>query len=104
MTAVVQGLHIYPERVQQNMQITRGLIFSQVVLLALTAAGLERDSAYESVQRNAMKTWAGEGTFGELLAADPEVTAVLSPQQIDACFDPARMLEHVDHVFARVFE
>ena len=104
MTAVVQGLHIYPERMEQNMQITRGLIFSQVVLLALTAAGLERDSAYESVQRNAMKTWAGEGTFGDLLAADPEVTAVLSPQQIDACFDPARMLEHVDHVFARVFE
>ena len=104
MTAVVQGLHIYPERMQQNMQITRGLIFSQVVLLALTAAGLERDSAYDSVQRNAMKTWAGEGTFRDLLAVDPEVTAVLSPQQIDACFDPARMLEHVDHVFARVFE
>jgi len=104
MIRVLRGLLVYPERMQQNMQITRGLIFSQAVLLALTAAGLSREEAYDIVQRNAMKTWAGEDGFRELLARDPELTRVLSAAELDACFDPQRLLRHVDVIFERVFE
>ena len=70
MTSVLGGLHVYPERMQQNMQITRGLVFSQKVLLALTESGMARDDAFDIVQRNAMQTWAGDGAFKDLLAAD----------------------------------
>jgi adenylosuccinate lyase len=103
MTPILDGLLVYPERMQQNMGITRGLIFSQAVLLALTEAGLDRDAAYVLVQRNAMKTWAGEGAFRDLLEADAEVTAALDPDRLAACFDPVHMLRHVDDVYERVF-
>jgi adenylosuccinate lyase len=103
-TRILDGLLVYPERMQHNMQLTRGLIFSQAVLLALTEAGMSRDAAYDIVQRNSMKTWAGEGSFRELLAKDEELTQVLSTEQLDACFDPDRFLEHVDRIYARAFE
>jgi adenylosuccinate lyase len=103
MTRVLDGLHVYPERMLENMQITRGLIFSQKVLLALTAGGLSREAAYDIVQRNAMRCWAGEGTFRELLGNDRELTAVLAPETLEACFDPAGMLGEVDAIFERVF-
>jgi adenylosuccinate lyase len=104
VTSIVDGLLVYPERMQQNMQITRGLVFSQAVLLALTGAGLTREEAYAIVQRNAMRTWAGEASFKELLSADAELTAVLDREQLDACFDPARFLVEVDKIYRRVFE
>jgi adenylosuccinate lyase len=104
MTSILDGLLVYPERMQQNMAITRGLVYSQAVLLALTGAGLSRDEAYAIVQRNAMRTWAGEGTFRELLEQDAELTAALAKEQLDACFDPARFLGEVDTIFRRVFE
>jgi len=104
MTRIVDGLHVYPERMKQNMGITRGLIYSQAVLLALTGAGLGRDEAYDIVQRNAMRTWAGEGEFRELLSADEALTAVLDPQQLGACFAPERFLRHVDEIYRRVFD
>jgi adenylosuccinate lyase len=103
-TRILDGLLVYPERMQHNMQLTRGLIFSQAVLLALTEAGMSRDAAYDIVQRNSMKTWAGEGSFRELLAKDEELTQVLSAEQLDACFDPDRFLVHVDRIYARTFE
>jgi adenylosuccinate lyase len=102
MTKVVDGLHVYPERMRQNMAITRGLIFSQAVLLALTAAGMTRENAYKVVQRNAMRTWAGEGEFLELLSVDDQVTGTLTPDALEACFDSKRFLEHVDTIFDRV--
>ena len=101
ITRVLDGLLVYPERMKQNMEITRGLIYSQAVLLVLTESGMERDAAYAIVQRNAMKTWAGEGTFREILGADPELTAVLSPEALAAAFDPARFLKHLDHILER---
>jgi adenylosuccinate lyase len=104
MTRIVDGLHVYPERMKQNMGITRGLIYSQAVLLALTEAGLGRDEAYDIVQRNAMRTWGGEGEFRELLSADEALTAVLDPQQRGACFAPERFLHHVDEIYRRVFD
>jgi len=104
ITRILDGLLVYPERMQQNLAITRGLIYSQAVLLALTSAGLERDAAYVIVQRSAMRTWAGEGDFRTLLAADDELTGVLDAAQLDGCFDPDRFLSHVDEIFRRVFD
>jgi adenylosuccinate lyase len=104
MTRVLDGLLVYPERMQQNMTITRGLIYSQAVLLALTAKGLTRETAYDIVQRNAMRTWAGEGDFQDLLAADAELGRALSSDELAACFDPQRLLRHVDDVYDRVLE
>ena len=103
MTGVVDRLHVYPERMRQNMEITRGLIFSQTVLLALTKAGMTRDDAYEVVQDNAMRTWGGEADFKDLLLADPKVLETLGADGVEACFDPQRLLRHVDTIFDRVF-
>ncbi|MBD3866614.1 MAG: adenylosuccinate lyase [Acidobacteria bacterium] len=104
MTRILDGLHIYPERMLQNMNITRGLIFSQKVLLALTESGMSREAAYDIVQRNAMKTWAGQDMFRDLLAADPDFTAAIPPERVSEIFDPAGFLSHVDTIYKRVFE
>ena len=103
LTGILDGLHVYPERMIENMNRMKGLIFSQTVLLALARAGLTREQAYAAVQRNAMRVWAGEGGFRELLGQDPEVAAALAPSELDACFDAERTLRHVDAIFERVF-
>jgi adenylosuccinate lyase len=72
--------------------------------LALAAAGLKREKAYDIVQRNAMKVWAGEGSFHDLLAADPEAQAALPSEKLAACFDAAATLKHVDAIYARRFK
>ena len=87
---VVEGLVVYPERMLQNMQQSRGLFFSEGVMLALVEKGLARQAAYELVQRNAMQAFAGNGEFQALLEADPDVRARLSPSELAGCFD----LEH----------
>lgn len=104
MTAILDGLLVCPERMAENMNRTRGLVFSQAVLLALSSAGLPREAAYAIVQRSAMRAWAGESSFWELLAADPELAAALTPAELAACFDASRSLRHVDAIYARVFE
>ncbi len=103
MTRVLDGLLVYPEQMQANLERTRGLIFSQAVLLELTAAGLSREDAYAIVQRNAMRTWAGEGAFRDLLAADAELARAMDGERLAACFDPQRLLLHVDSIYERVF-
>ena len=103
MTRILDGLVVDAPRMRQNLELTNGLIYSQAVLLALTEAGLAREQAYALVQRQAMRTWAGEGEFHDLLAADPEVAGVLGAAGLAACFDPARFLRHVDALFERVF-
>jgi adenylosuccinate lyase len=103
MTAILDGLLVYPERMLRNMEITNGLIYSQAVLLALTRAGMVREQAYDVIQRNAMRTWAGEGSFKELLAADDELTVLLSADDLNSCFNPSAFLKHVDLIFERVF-
>lgn len=104
MTSILDGLLVYPERMAENMARMRGLVFSQAVLLALAGAGLSREQAYEIVQRNSMKVWAGEGGLRDLLAADPDVKKALTGEQLSACFDPQRILRHLDAIFARAFE
>ena len=104
MTRILADLHVYPERMQKNMETTRGLIFSQNVLLALTGAGLSREAAYDIVQRHAMATWAGTGQFREALENDPAVADVLDGAALDRCFDPGDLLHNVRVIYDRVFE
>jgi adenylosuccinate lyase len=103
LAGVVEKLLVYPEAMARNLDQLGGLIHSQRVLLALTQAGVSREAAYRIVQDKAMAVWAGEGDFPALLKADPEVAARLSHEALEACFDMAEYLKHVDTIFARVF-
>ncbi len=105
LTGVVEKLLIYPERMQKNLDSMGGLVHSQRVLLALTQAGVSREDAYALVQRNAMKVWESSGALSllDLLKADPQVTAALSPEALEDKFDLAYHFAQVDTIFARVF-
>ncbi|MDE3121227.1 MAG: adenylosuccinate lyase, partial [Paracoccaceae bacterium] len=103
LAGVVEKLVIYPENMLANMNKFKGLVMSQRVLLALTQAGISREDAYRLVQRNAMKVWEQGKDFKEELLADPEVTAALSPAEIEEKFDLGYHTKHVDTIFARVF-
>ena len=105
LTGVVDKLLVYPERMQKNLDRMGGLVHSQRVLLALTQAGVSREDSYRLVQRNAMKVWDSDGELSllDLLKADPEVTAALSPAEIEDKFDLGYHLKHVDTIFDRVF-
>ena len=105
LTGVVDKLLIYPERMQANMDRMGGLIHSQRVLLALTQNGVSREDAYRLVQRNAMKVWESDGKLMllDLLKQDEEVTAALSPEQLEEKFDLGYHFKQVDTIFARVF-
>ena len=100
---VVEGLVVYPERMQANLDLTHGLVFSQRVLLALVDKGLVRQAAYGLVQRNAMRSWEEGLDFKTLLLGDEEVCAQLSRDEIDTCFSMAPHVAHVDTIFERVF-
>jgi adenylosuccinate lyase len=103
LTSVIEGLVVYPERMQANMDRLGGLIHSQRVLLALTNAGVSREDAYRLVQRNAMKVWQENKDFLTELLADPDVRAALSEEKIRDQFDLGYHTKHVDNIFARVF-
>ena len=102
LSGVIRGLRVYPERMKQNMELTKGLLYSQRVLLALVEKGLSRDRAYEIVQRNSAKTWDEDKDFRELIRSDPEVGYQLSPAEIDELFDYGYYLRYVDEIFQRV--
>jgi adenylosuccinate lyase len=101
-TNVMDGLTVYPQRMKKNMDITKGLLFSQRVLLALIDKGLGRQEAYKLVQRNAMKSWRGNKRFLNLLKADAEVIAVLPADELESLFDYQYYLRHVDEIFERL--
>jgi adenylosuccinate lyase len=103
LTGVIDQLVVYPENMRKNLDRLGGLVHSQRVLLALTQKGVSREDAYALVQRNAMPVWASEGNFRELLGADKEVSAKLSPAELDELFDLSHHFKHVDTIFARVF-
>lgn len=103
MASLVEGLVVYPERMLENLNATRGLIFSGQLLLALTEAGVARETAYEWVQRNAMKTWDEDRDFQSLVSADKEIRAHLSEEQIARVFALHTYLRNVEAIFARVF-
>jgi adenylosuccinate lyase len=103
MTAVLDNLIVYPERMRQNLDSMKGLVFSGQVLLELAKKGLSREDAYRVVQSNAMKVWKSEGTLRDLLAEDERVREWLSEEEIDRAFDLERQMRHVDRIFQRVF-
>jgi adenylosuccinate lyase len=100
---VVEKLIVYPEAMRANLERLDGLVHSEDVLLALTGKGLPREEAYKLVQRNAMKVWSEQADFRTLLAADPDVTRLLSSAEIAACFDAALHMARVNTIFERVF-
>ena len=100
---LIEKLVLYPQTMLDNMNKFRGLVMSQRVLLALTQAGVSREDSYRLVQRNAMKVWEQGKDFKTELLADAEVTAALTPAQIEEKFDLAYHTKHVDTIFRRVF-
>ena len=101
LTAILTGLRVDPERMRRNLDAGGGLVFSQRVLLALTGAGLARDEAYAIVQRHALAALDGGTSFHEALAADPQVTRLLSREQLDRCFVLEPALRGVEAIYAR---
>ncbi len=101
-TYIMKGLQVYPERMRENLELTKGLVFSQRVMLALIEKGLSREEAYRLVQRNAMQAWKERVNFLDLLTGDPEVGEHLSQAELQGIFDYAYFIRHVDAIFARL--
>jgi adenylosuccinate lyase len=102
-TRIVAGMVVYPERMRENLDRSRGVVFSGTVLLELARRGVSREQAYEWVQRNAMRSFHEARDFKALLLADADVTRVLTPADIATAFDLGEQLRHVDDIFNRVF-
>lgn len=99
---VISNLNVQEEKMLENLNLTRGLVFSQRVLLELVGKfNLQREEAYAIVQDNAMKCWNGEGTLKELLEKDPRIENRLSTQDLDCLFDFKHYTRHVDGIFSR---
>ena len=99
LDSLVAGLVVYPDNMRRNLELTKGLYFSQSILLELTRRGLERKTAYEAVQRAAMATWKGTDTLEENLNREPSISAVLKPAEISTLCSLAVHLRHVDETF-----
>ena len=104
MASLIDGLVVYPERMLENLNATRGSLFSGQLLLALTQAGVSREQAYEWTQRNALKAWDEGAELQPLVLADKEIRAHLSEDQIARAFSLDTYLRNVEKVFARVFD
>jgi len=102
-TRIVRGMVVYPDRMQENLNRSRGVVFSGTVLLELAKRGISREQAYEWVQRNAMRSFHERRDFKQLLLADPDLTQVLTPSEIEKAFDLNDQMRNVDAIFDRVF-
>ncbi len=103
-TRIVKGMVVYPDRMRENLERSRGVVFSGTLLLGLASKGVSREQAYEWVQRNAMRSFNEAKPFKELLLADADVRRILSADDIEQAFDLNRQLRHVSAIFARVFQ
>ncbi|TPE69979.1 adenylosuccinate lyase [Halalkalibacterium halodurans] len=99
---IVKNLTVFPENMKRNMTRTYGLIYSQRVLLSLIDKGMVREEAYDLVQPKAMEAWEKGIQFRELVEQEERITSVLSPEEIEACFDYNHHLKHVDTIFERL--
>ncbi len=102
MTGIITDMVVHEDRMMQNLESTRGLVFSPRVMLLLVEKGVDRDDAYDAVQRNSMKSWDEEIDFRELIKTDPVVTDKVSAEALDDLFDYDFYLGHVDHIYGRV--
>jgi adenylosuccinate lyase len=103
LTGILRGLVVHTDRMAENLKKTKGLIFSQQLLLKLAGKGLERQSAYVMVQRNAMKVWETGQEFKDLIMEDQEIGGYLSKIEIEEIFDLDYHVKHVDDIYERVF-
>lgn len=101
---IVERLFVYPERMLENLRITRGLIFSQSLLLILVQKGITREEAYLWVQRNAMRAWQEQKDFKDFVKKDKNIKAVLSDREIEVCFQIENNLKNIDEIYKRVFK
>jgi len=104
LTGLVDTLVVRPERMRENLELTRGLAFSGTLLLALAGKGVSREDAYRMVQGHAMETWDHGGDFRDRILGDPEITGLLSKEEIDRAFSLEAALRHVDSIFDRTLE
>ena len=103
LKGIIDGLVVHPENMMKNLNLTKGLIFSQQVMLSLAKKGLERQKAYDMVQRNALKVWNEGIDFKTALLQDKDIMSYLDPEEIERIFDLKYHLRYVDHIFGRVF-
>ena len=101
--SLLDTLVVYPENMLKNLEITRGLVFSGQLMLALTQKGVSREDAYSWTQRHAMKVWDEGGNYRDLINSDADISSHLSREEIDRVFDLTHYLRNVDRVFERVF-
>jgi adenylosuccinate lyase len=102
-TNLVERMFVYPERMLENLQLMKGLVFSGQILLDLTRKGVTREEAYRWVQRNAMRVWNREGDLKSLVLQDPDILRKMTPAEIETTFDLKHQLRWVDYVFERVY-
>jgi adenylosuccinate lyase len=101
---IIKNWRVNSKRMKDNIRLTRGLIFSQSVLLALTKKEMSREKAYQLVQRNSLKAWQENLDFKDLIQSDREVKKVLTQKEIDACFSLEAYLEKIDYIYERVLD
>lgn len=101
--SLLENLVVYPDNMLKNLNLTRGLVFSGQLMLALTQKGISRETAYSWTQRNAMKVWDEGGEYQDLILKDADISAALTAEEITRVFDPKHYLRNVEKVFARVF-
>jgi len=104
LLTLINGLQIYPKNLERNIWATKGLVFSQNVLLKLISKGYTREKAYSVVQRNAMKCWNSKTDFKLVLSKDKDINAVLDEKELDSCFKIDQDLKNIDFIFKRVFQ
>lgn len=102
MTRIVRDLHVYPDNMKKNMEKTLGLTFSQRVLLALIEKGMTRESAYDLVQKYAMRAWSEQRPFKDILSEDAQIMDTLTQSGLEECFDPLYHQQRVDEIFDRL--
>ena len=101
-TRVVEGMRVFPDNMMRNLELTKGIVFSERVLLALVESGLDRTSAYELVQRHSLAAWDQGDDFRESIRSDPDVTSRLGAEVVEGLFDYGYYLRHVGATFGRL--
>jgi adenylosuccinate lyase len=102
-TDIIKSWKVHPDRMRSNIHVSRGLVFSQRVLLALTKKKLSREKSFELVQRNSLRAWSENKDFKQLIEEDKDIKDSLTPEEIDACFTLEPYLEKIDYIYERVF-
>ncbi|MEA3421021.1 MAG: adenylosuccinate lyase, partial [Acidobacteriota bacterium] len=103
MTDIISNWNVFPEKMEENIYLTQGLIFSQKILLTLIKKNLTRDNAYHLVQRNSLKAWREHLDFKVLIQSDKEISKALSREEIEDCFSLEPYMKSIDYIYDRVF-